>query len=459
MLIKHGEIYTKNGFKKLDILIKDGVINKIAKNINEVESEKEEVILANGKYIFPGAIDVHTHLDLDVGFAKANDDFYTGTVAAACGGTTTIVDHVGFGPDGCDLDYQIKHYHKLAKDKAVIDYGFHGVIQHVDDNVLDKMEKMLEEGVTSYKVYMTYSGRLSDDKIFNVLKRAKELDVLIAVHAENNDIVEHLKKEFIDNRLTSFKYHPKSRPEECEAEAINRILSIGKIIGDAPIYIVHVSNGLSLEYIDFFRRRGYKKLYAETCPQYLYLDDSYYEREDGLKFILSPPLRDKSNKEILWQGLRLGEIDTVATDHCPFAYNKDKQKGKDDFTKCPNGMPGIETRYPLMISAALSGTISFQTLIDTCCKNPAKLFGLYPKKGEICVGADADLVIFNPKVKSKIKHEKLHENIDYTPYEDIKIKGEIKAVLSRGTLIVKDGDFIGKKGRGEFIKRDKFQDV
>jgi len=457
MLIKNGKVFIDKGFRKADLLIADGKIKKIAKSIGK--DIYGEVIDAENKLVLPGAIDVHTHFDLDVGFAKANDDFYSGTVAAACGGTTTIVDHVGFGPEKCKLNHQIDHYHKIADEKAVIDYGFHGVIQHVDDDVLNKMEKMLEQGITSYKVYMTYSGKLSDDEIFTVLKRAKELGILIAVHAENNDIVEHLKRQFISEGKTNTKYHPLSRPEEAEAEAVNRVISIGKTAGKAPLYIVHVSNGLSLEYIDFFRRRGYDNLYAETCPQYLYLDDRLYSRKDSLKYVLSPPLRDKANKEILWQGVELGEIDTIGTDHCPFSYSVDKQLGKDDFTKCPNGMPGVETRYPLMITAALEGKISFETLINTCAANPAKLFGLYPKKGTIKKDSDADLVILDPRQKGKILHKNLHENVDYTPYEGIKTKGAIKTVISRGEIIVKNGKLLGTKGRGEFIKRKPYQNL
>ena len=330
------------------------------------------------------------------------------------------------------------------------------MIQHVDDDVLTKMEALLDEGISSYKIYMTYAGMISDDAIFRVLKRAKELGILITVHAENNDIVECMKKEFVNQGKKSPEYHAKSRPPIVEAEAINRVLTIGRMAGDAPLYLVHVSNGLSLEYIDFFRRRGYKDCFIETCPQYLYLDDRAYLRDDGLKFIFSPPLRPKENVPMMWQALKLGEIDTLGTDHCPFNYEKEKQMGKEDFTKCPNGIPGVEVRYPLMISAALKGDVSFSRVVETCAENPAKLFGVYPKKGIIQEGSDGDLVIVDAKASGKIEHKNLHENVDYTPYEGIKTKGRIETVIARGETIVQNNAFIGKKGRGVFLKRKRF---
>ncbi|MEX1308329.1 MAG: dihydropyrimidinase [Eubacteriales bacterium] len=455
MLITGGKVYTKNGFRMLDILVKDGKIEKLATKIKAPEASS--VFDAKGKTILPGAIDVHTHFDLDVGFAKANDDYYTGTVAAACGGTTTIVDHPGFGPEGCGLNHQIALYHTLAQDKAVIDYSFHGVMQRMGDDMLDDLEKLKAQGITSIKVYMTYAGRLSDEEILRVLKKTKEQGMLVTVHCENNDVVEQLKAEFVRQGKTGPEYHPKSRPPLAEAEAINRVLTLGRMAGDAPLYLVHVSAGISLEYIDFFRRRGYQNFFVESCPQYLFLDDALYKKPDGLKYILSPPLRAKENQKLLMQALKLGEINTLGTDHCPFNYAQDKQMGKDDFTKCPNGMPGVETRYPLLISQALEGKISFDTVIKTCAENPAKLFGLYPKKGHIAVGADADLIVLDEKGKGKITQKNLHENCDYTPFEGIKTRGRIEAVFSRGEKIVENNDFVGEKGRGKFISRKTYQ--
>lgn len=459
MLIKDGSVYLDGGFRTLDILAEDGKIKQIGPELMDARTYPGEVISAKGKLILPGAVDAHTHMDLDVGIARANDDFYTGTIAAACGGTTTIVDHLAFGPKGCALDYQIKRYHSLAEGKAVIDYGFHGVIQHVDDGVLNMMEKLLDAGISSHKIYMTYSERLSDGDIFRVLKRAKALGILITVHAENNDLVEGMKKDFIAEGKKSPEYHAKSRPAIVEAEAVNRVLTIGRLAEDAPLYLVHISNGLSLEYIDFFRRRGYWNFFVETCPQYLFLDDRLYKKKDALKYVLSPPLRDKENIPLMWQALQLGEIDTIGTDHCPFAYDTDKQLGADDFTQCPNGIPGVEVRYPLMISAALDGDISFKRLVETCAENPAKLFGIYPKKGLIKTGSDADLVIVDVEALGKIMKRNLHENVDYSPYEGKRIKGRIETVISRGERIVANNMFIGRRGRGEYLNRGRFKSL
>lgn len=455
LVMKNGIVVTENEMLKTDVLIENGIIAEIGKDLSS-----DEVIDAKGKYVLPGGIDVHTHLDLDVGIARAQDDFYTGTVAAACGGTTTIVDHIAFGPKGCPLEHQINHYHDLAKDKAVIDYGFHGVIQHVNDDVISKMETLIDEGITSYKIYMTYDYKLDDNDIYKVLKRAKELDLIIAVHPENNDIVNQRRKDFILDGKTSAIYHEKSRPENCEAEAINRIMQISKMAGDANLYIVHLSNHLGMEYIMLGKEYDIENVFVETCPQYLMLDESYYNKDDGLKYILSPPLRAKENNELLWWDIVKARIDTVGTDHCPFDYTLKVKMGKDDFTKCPNGMPGIETRVPIMFSeGVLKKRITPNRFAEICSTNPAKLFGLYPKKGVIKEGSDADIVIIDPNKKTTITHEDLHENVDYTPYEDIELLCSVDCVISRGEIIVKENEYIGQKGRGQFIKRKKIMKI
>lgn len=448
MLIKNGTVICENETKVTDILIEDGIIVKIADNL-----QGTDVIDAAGKYVIPGGIDVHTHMDLDVGIAIAQDDFYTGTVAAACGGTTTIVDHPAFGPKGCSLDYQINKYHGLAKDKAVIDYGFHGVIQHVDDDVLNKMEVQIADGITSYKIYMTYDYHLANDDIQKVLNRAKELNLIIAVHPENDAVVSK-RHEFVDKGLTSPIYHERSRPAGCEAEAIEGIIEINKKSGDANLYIVHLSNQLGMNSINKGKKEGLKHLFTETCPQYLFLNDEYYLKEDGIKYVLSPPLRPKENNKLLIQDIIDGYIDVIGTDHCPFDYKLKKEMGQDDFTRCPNGLPGVETRIPLMFSKfVLAGLISPNKFAEICSTNPAKLFGMYPKKGVIKVGSDADIVIIKQQ-KNVIAHKNLHENVDFTPYEGIEIDAAIDTVISRGEIIVKDNKFIGKKGRGRFIKRN-----
>ncbi len=451
MIIKNGYVVTEEGVLHTDVRIENGLISEIGNGLTG-----GEIIDAADKYVLPGGIDVHTHLCLDVGIAVAQDDFYTGTVAAACGGTTTIVDHPGFGPAGCALDHQIKRYHELAAGNAVIDYSFHGVMQHVDEDVLSKMETLADEGITSHKVYMTYGFKMSDEDIYAVLKRAKELGVIITVHPENDALVNTRRKELSESGHTAPKYHAISRPEPCEAEAINRIAQISAVAGDAPLYIVHLSNHLGMQYINLAKQNGLKNLFAETCPQYLLLDDSYYEREDGLKYVLSPPLRDKANNALLWDDIQKGYIHTVATDHCPFDYTLKQRLGGGDFTKCPNGMPGVELRFPLMFSeGVMKGRITPVQFAKICSTNPAKLFGMYPQKGVIKPGSDADIVIVDPGKQYTITHDRLHENVDYTPYEGMQMQGSIDCVISRGDVVAWHNEFAGQKGRGQFIKRGR----
>ena len=451
MVIKNGRVVTEDRVIEADILIKDGKIAQIGSGLSG-----SEAIDAQGKTVLPGGIDVHTHMNLDVGIAVAQDDFETGTIAAACGGTTTIVDHLGFGPAGCSLDHQINRYHEYADGKAVIDYSFHGVIQHVDADVLSKMETLMHEGITSHKIYMTYGFKMTDEDIYAVLKRAKELGLMIAVHPENDALVNTRRRELAEAGFTAPKYHAISRPEPCEAEAIFRAAQISAVAGDAPLYIVHLSNHLGMQAINMSKKNGLKNLFVETCPQYLLLDDSYYEREDGLKYVLSPPLRSKANNALLWDDIADGSIDTVATDHCPFDYTLKVKLGKDDFTKCPNGMPGVELRFPLMFSeGVMKGRISVNAFAKLCATNPAKLFGLYPKKGVIKEGSDADIVIMDTDAGYTVSHDGLHENVDYTPYEGMQLKCSIDCVLSRGDVIVKNNRYIGAPARGQFLKRGK----
>ncbi|WP_454053030.1 dihydropyrimidinase [Clostridium sp. Marseille-Q7071] len=454
-LIRNGIIVTSGDIFKGDIYIENGIITKIGMNLIE---ETDEIVDANGKYVIPGGVDVHTHLNLDVGIAVATDDFYTGTVAAACGGTTTIVDHLAFGPKGCSLHHQVNLYHNYAKGNAVIDYGFHGVIQHVNDAILEELQELYNEGITSNKVYLTYDYRLSDLEVFKVLKKSKEIGIITAVHPENNDVVNYLREYYSSNDLTAPIYHSKSRPVCCEGEAINKMLNIAKMAGDSPLYIVHLSCKLGLDYIRMAMDNGQKNIFTETCPQYLFLDETKYngENNEGLKYIASPPLREKSNQGALWKGIQDGYIQVIATDHCPFNFNIEKQLGKDDFTKCPGGVPGIETRIPLIFSeGVMKKRISINKFVDLVSTKPAKIFGLYPKKGTIAIGSDGDIVIIDPNKKVKITKSMLHENVDYTPYEGFELQGYPIITISRGKVIVKDNDFIGEKGYGQFLKREK----
>lgn len=455
LLIKNGTIVTATDIYNGDIYIDNGIIREIGV---EILKEADEIIDAKGYYIIPGGVDVHTHFNLDVGIAIANDDFYTGTIAAACGGTTTIVDHMGFGPENCNLKHQVDLYHKYADDNAVIDYSFHGVIQHINENILEEMKNIVEdEGISSFKAYLTYDYKIDDEDMVKVFKRLRELGGITTVHCENHGAIKYLRDKFVKEGLKSPIYHGLSRPEEAEGEAVNRMINIAKISGDSPLYIVHLSTKLGLDYIKMARERG-QKVYAETCPQYLILDKGKYklDNNEGLKYIMSPPLREKYNCEELWNGINEGYIQTIATDHCPFSFSKDKQLGKDDFTKCPNGAPGVEERIPLIFSeGVMKGKISINKFVEVCSTNPAKLFGLYPKKGTIQVGSDGDLVIIDYNKEKVLTANKLHSNVDYTAYEGIKVKGYPIFTISKGKIIYKNGEFIGKKGMGRFIKRKK----
>lgn len=450
MLIKNGTVVTPNETKITDILVKDGKIIEISNNIKY----DGKIFDATGFIVMPGAIDVHTHFDLDVGIAIATDDFETGSIAAAHGGTTTIVDHMGFGPKNCDLHHQFNVYKDKAKN-AVIDYSFHGVIQHINDDILSEMEELKSEGISSFKFYMTYGYKLDDYSIFKLLKKAKELDIMITFHPENDGIINYLREDYASKGLLSAEYHPKSRPEECESEAINRVLKMASIIEGVNIYVVHLSSNSALKEVRNSRNNGYEKVFVETCPQYLVLDDSLYSEPDGLKYIMSPPLRDKTNNELLMKAILDGEIQTIGTDHCPFNYNIEKQQGNADFRACPNGAPGVELRPILMYSELVEKRkLNLSKFVDLVSTNPAKLFGMYPQKGLIAVGSDADFFIVDPSVEQLITHGLLHENVDYTPFEGIKVKGKVFSTILRGEVIVENQEFLGTIGQGNFVSRN-----
>ncbi len=453
-IIKGGRVVSETDCREADVLIDGERIVRIAPGLTE---EGAEVIDAEGKLVLPGAVDVHTHMDLDVGFTRACDDFYTGTVAAAAGGTTTIVDHMAFGPKGCSLSHQVEVYHRLAEGKAVIDYGFHGVMQErADDAILSEMKGIAEkEGITSFKIYLTYDQMLHDRDVFAVLRQAKEDGLLICVHCENDGMIGFLREAFVREKKTAARYHPKSRPALAEAEAVNRMLYLAAEAGEAPLYIVHLSGAPGLSEVLMAKQRGQKHFGVETCTQYLTLDESLYEDpKEGLKAVMSPPLRTASDREALWKALENEEIDVVATDHCPFTFASQKQRGADNFTLCPNGAPGVEERLSVMYSEGVGkGRLSLPRLVEVLSANPAKLFGLYPKKGTLSPGSDADLVIFDPEAERVLTKDGMHGAADYTCYEGMKLKGNIDLVMQRGKVLVKKGEFLGEKGAGHYLKR------
>lgn len=451
VLIKNGIIVNSNESFKSDILIENEIIQKIGNLENQ---EADEVIDATNLYVMPGAIDAHTHMALKQSEQFTSvDDFYTGSIAAACGGTTSIIDHIGFGPKGCNLHHSINHYREIAK-SSVIDYSFHGVIQHIDDEIIDEMESIVNnEGIISFKAYSTYGFPTSDESFYRILKSMKKTGGVLTVHCENHEITNYLQKDFISCGKTAPIYHALSRPNRAESETVGRLIQISELADDSNLYIVHTSAKESLELIELARKKGLKNLKVETCPQYLLLTDECYEREDGLKYIMAPPLRKKADNEALWKAVGNGQVDVIATDHCPFNLEQ-KMQGKDNFTKAPGGAAGVEERVRLIFTNGVSkGKMSINQFVQLLCENPAKIFGIYPKKGAIIPNADADIIILNPNKEDILTKSKLHSACDYTPYENFKVSCSIDYVLSRGKLIVKDNEFIGEKGYGKFMHR------
>ncbi|GFN35902.1 dihydropyrimidinase [Tepidimicrobium xylanilyticum] len=454
-VIKNGTIINTEGSFIGDILIEDGKIESIGINI---DIDNCSVIDAKNKLVLPGGIDVHTHMDLDLGKYRAIDDFYTGTVAAAFGGTTTIVDHIAFGPEGCSLNYMIDKYYELAEGKAVIDYSFHGVFQHVNEEVLKEMEKLVEEGISSFKIYMTYDNRLNDEDILKILIKAKELGAVIAVHAENHGAIQHLREYYGSLGKSKPIYHALSRPDSTEAEAINRMIYLSEIAGCPHLYFVHVSTKKGLDEIISARRRGVKNIYCETCTQYLTLTEERYEDDvDGLKYIMAPPLRKQEDIEALWEGIKSSQVDVIATDHCPF-FLEEKMDGKSDFRTAPGGAPGVEERVEIVLSEGLKRGISIRTLVDKLMTRSAQIYGLYPRKGAVQVDSDADIIIIAKKDKI-ITIENRHSSADYTPYEGFKVDYVVEKVIQRGKVLVDNNKFIANKGDGMFLKRSNLCDL
>ena len=457
-IICGGTAVTEGGLLEKDIVVEDGRIARLAEHADSGKWLRDgaEVIDASGRYVLPGAVDIHTHMDLDVGIARVIDDFYSGTVAAACGGTTTIVDHMAFGPKGCSPWHQIREYHRLADGNAVVDYGFHGVLQHVDGDALSDMAQIArEEGVTSFKVYMTYDYRIDDLDMMRILEAAAREGILIAAHCENHGIVTYWRERFVREGRTQARWHPISRPAEAEAEAVNRLLCLARAAGEAPVYVVHLSTRKGLEEIRRARASGQRHFGAETCPQYLLLDEALYDDpQQGLKAIMAPPLRRQEDRDALWAALAADELDTVATDHCPFTFARQKQQGAQDFTRCPSGAPGVEERLILLYSEGVAkGKITLPQLVRYACANPARVAGLYPRKGVIEAGADADLVILDPNREWTMTTGRMHGASDYTCYEGMRVTGAIERVLLRGKTVALDGEFAGERGDGQYLRR------
>ena len=452
LLIRNGTIVTAAQSFRADLFIQDEHISSIGNNL---PFEAEHTIDAAGKYVMPGGIDVHTHLDIPLGDIKSVDNFKTGTIAAACGGTTTIIDYAAHN-HGEVMEAGLDNWHKKADGQAVIDYGFHMTLSEFTKRTLPDMERMVERGVSSFKVFTAYPGRmmLDDAAIFQILKRSEELGTLVCAHAENGHVIDVLIQEALAAGKTSPKYHALTRPPAGEGEAVQRLVTLAEL-AEAPLYIVHVSCEDALLRIMEGRNKGLP-IYAETCPQYLFLSSDYYDLVDfeGAKYVMSPPLREEYHQKALWRGIQNRSFQTIGTDHCPFNFHGHKDRGRDDFTKIPNGAPGIETRLGLMYTGGVySGRISLNHFVDLVSTAPAKLFGLYPQKGAIAPGSDADLLIMDPKKDSLISTMTHHSAADYSLYEGMRIKGMPELVLLRGKIIVENGNFVGNEGSGRFLPR------
>jgi dihydropyrimidinase len=448
LVVKNGTVITSEGQFKADVGVQGERIAAVAADLSgTVELD------ASGKYVLPGAIDVHVHLQMPVGEVVSSDDFYTGTVAAACGGTTTVIDFVE--PEGLQSLMDALHQRRAEADgRVAVDYGLHMTLNSDDPLRLAEIPAVMDAGCTTLKLYMAYEGlRLDDRQILNALTALKNYRGLPIVHAENHDAIQYLIEKFLREGKTTPHYHPLTRPDFMEGEATGRMIALARVVG-LPVYIVHVSCADSLATIQHARNQG-QAVFGETCPQYLLLTRAEYDRPgfEGAKFVMSPPLREHADQLSLWDAVASGDLQVAATDHCPFFFAGQKDKGRDAFNKIPGGGPGVETRLPLLYTFGVRGErISLSRWVEVCCAEPARLFGL-PQKGTIAEGADADLVIFNPNKRVTLDHRRLHQHVDYTPYEGMELVGYPETTLLRGEVIVRNGEYVGEAGRGRFLKR------
>ena len=454
-IIKNGNIVTAVDNYFADILIEDGKVAIIGARL---DMDADQFIDAADKLVIPGGIDPHTHMELPFGGASSSDDFKTGTIAAAHGGTTTIIDFA-VQYHGESLVEAVDNWHKKAEGKTAIDYGFHLITTDLPDERVPEMRQLIGEGVMSFKLFMAYPGvfLVDDATIYRAMKNAGEAGGLICMHAENGVVINEIIKHALAEGKTAPKYHALTRPTKAEAEGVHRAIAIAEM-AEAPVYIVHLSCSDALDEVREARDLGLPT-YAETCPQYLFLDYSLYEREgfEGAKWVMTPPLREKWNQEKLWQGLKGNDLQVISTDHCPFCFKEQKELGRDDFTKIPNGGPGVEHRMSLIYNGGVAeGRIDVNRFVELTSTAAAKLFGLFPRKGTIAVGSDADIVVFDPNEEMVLSSATHHMNVDYSAYEGMKIRGTAKTVLSRGRVVIENGEYVGRPGGGEFLKRGTF---
>ena len=463
ILIKNGSVVSSTGVIQADVLI-DGetIVAVIAPGDTSLganlEPSADKVFDARGKYVIPGGVDVHTHMELPFGGTFASDTFETGTRAAAWGGTTTIIDFAvqKFGERVQDA---LAAWHAKADGQCAIDYGFHQIIGGVDDDSLKAMDELVDEGITSFKLFMAYPGVFySDDgQILRAMQTAANNGSTIMMHAENGIAIDVLVQQALAEGKTDPKYHSLTRPWETEAEATNRAIMLAKITG-TPLYIVHMSAKQAVNVVQQARDEAWN-VFGETCPQYLYLsleDHLAQPGFEGAKWVCSTPLRSKAehHQQELWRYLRTNDLSIVSTDHCPFCMKEQKELGLGDFSKIPNGIGSVEHRMDLIYQGVVDGQITLERWVEITATTPARMFGLYPRKGVIAPGSDADIVIYDPAGRTEIGYDKTHHmNMDHSAWEGFSIDGHVDTVISRGTVVVDDNQYVGTKGHGKYLKR------
>lgn len=453
ILIKGGRVVTAADDYVADVYIEAEKVHTIGKDL---KVPADEVIDATGKLVIPGGIDPHTHLDMPFGGTTSADDFESGTIAAAFGGTTCLVDFA-IQSKGESTLKGLDAWHAKAEGKATVDYGFHMIVTDMPDERLPEMQKLADAGITSYKLFMAYPGVLyvDDGTLYRTFRQAGENKTRICMHAENGIVIDEIIKAAVKDGKLEPKYHSLTRPTRMEAEGVHRAIAIAEV-ADVPLHIVHLSCADALEQVKLGRMRGVD-VQAETCPQYLFLDYSYYEKPnfEGAKWVMTPALREKWNQDVLWQGLRMGHLSLVATDHCPFCFKGQKELGRESFTKIPNGAPGVENRLTLLYQGVLKGHYDLNRFVEISSTAAARTFGMFPKKGTVAVGSDADIVVFDPgkRVTISVNDPATHHmKVDYSAYEGFEVQGYPETVLSRGRVIVEKGKQ-RTRGGGRFVKR------
>lgn len=431
-----------------DLGIKDGKIAVIADDLSGFPCP--ERVDASGKLVLPGAIDAHTHLAFPFGGTVSADDFFAGTRAAACGGMTTVFDYSGQAPGERLVDTARRRAAQAYAQGPAVDYALHVGITDLSGELLDSMRDAVDFGISSFKVYMVYDFGVKDGDFYRVLQKSKDVGALICVHAENNEVLTALQQQYAAQGKLSPWYHYASRPEFVAGEAGRRAIAWARDL-DAPLYIVHLSDIEGVQAVTEAKDEGLE-IYAETCPQYLHFTCDVFRREDGRNFVCSPPMKGEASRDALWRAIRRGDIDTVATDHCPF-QQAEKDWGLEDFRKIPNGCSGVETMYPYMLSKANEGGITFPQAVRLCAFNPARIFGC-AAKGSLAVGKDADVVIYDPNKEVTIRQAGMHSDCDHTIWEGLRLHGYPVRTYSRGRLVYKDGAFVGSRGWGRLIKRE-----